>query len=168
VSIRGPAGRQRDERGSLTVFTVVWAITILLLAALAIDGGLAISQRERAADIADQAARTDAEGLALQPLRDSGQVQIQDDECALARAYVAKAAEDIHDGTAYVDDDFGGHDGCDYFTETVPSADGQPGAAEVTAVTVEVHLTYSPFVFDLFTGPLMVTETGTAFAQAGD
>ena len=35
-------------------------------------------------------------------------------------------------------------------------------------MTVSVHLTYSPFVFDLFGGTITVTETGTATAATGD
>jgi Flp pilus assembly protein TadG len=157
--------RRRDERGSLTLFTILWAFLVMLLAALAIDGGLAISQRERAADLADQAARAEAQDLQLGNLRGSGTPVIAQDGCRLARAYVAGAASSVHWGTANVVGDYS-DDGCDYSTVLVPGQGG--GMVTSSSVTVEVQLTYTPFVFNLFAGPVTVTETGTAFAQAGD
>ena len=47
------------ERGSVTVFTVVFAIAVMFLLALIIDGGIAMNARQRAADIAGQAALAD-------------------------------------------------------------------------------------------------------------
>lgn len=161
MRIRGFGRRRRDERGSLTVFTVIWSIIMLMLAALAIDGGLAISQRERAADLADQAARTEAEDLSQASLRDGGTAVIQPDGCALAIAYVNSVAATVKHGTATVS-------GCQYIPDLAVQGAGGQGTVESSAVTVDVQLTYSPFVFDLFTGPLTVTESGTAFAQAGD
>jgi Flp pilus assembly protein TadG len=160
------SGRRRDERGSMTVFTILWALVILLLAALAIDGGLAISQRESAADLADQAARTEAENLNPQTLRGSGKPVILQDGCALARQYMASAKSSVHYGTATIVGQFYDN-GCDYSSVTVPSSKGG-GVVTSSSVTVEVTLTYSPFIFNIFGGPITVTETGTAFAQAGD
>ncbi len=161
-----PRRGRRDERGSLTLFTILWAFLVMLLAALAIDGGLAISQRERAADLADQAARAEAEDLQLGNLRGTGTAVIDSlDNCRVAHEYVASAASSIHWGTANVVDGYSDN-GCDYSTVSVP---GAGGALETSSsVTVEVQLTYTPFVFNLFAGPITVTESGTAFAQAGD
>lgn len=156
---------QRDERGSFTFFTILWAFIIMLLTALAIDGGLAISQRERAADLADQAARAEAQDLQVGTLRTDGKPVIVQDDCALARRYVADASSSVHWGTANVDGQYD-DDGCDYSTVTVPGPNG--GTVTASSVTVQVRLTYTPFVFNLFAGPITVSETGTAFAQAGD
>lgn len=145
----------------MTVIAIVWGLLLLFLAALTIDGGLAISQRERAADLADQAARTEADNLDLQALRSTGRAEIKHDGCALARAYVRNAAAAIHDGTASV------KGGCTYPMETVLGPGGQ-GAIQSGSVTVQVQLTYSPFVLDIFGGTITVTESGTAFAQAGN
>jgi Flp pilus assembly protein TadG len=53
-----PARRGGDrDRGSVAVFTVVFAIAVVFLTALIVDGGIALNARGRAADIAGQAAR---------------------------------------------------------------------------------------------------------------
>ncbi len=147
----------------MTVFVVLWSLVIVMVAALVIDVGLAISQRERAADLADQAARAEAQSLNTVALRQSGGAVIQDDDCQRAQAYLAAAANSVHYGDASIDAGFGnegaggGPDGC--------RLDGDvPG----NSVTVSVHLTYSPFVFDLFSGTVTVTETGTATAATGN
>lgn len=153
---RGRPGRRRDERGSLTVFVVLWSVVIVMVAALVIDVGLAISQRERAADLADQAARAEAQNLNTDTLRASGGAEIADDACVRAQEYVSDVSSTIHYGSAQVNKGFG-ENGCDFGTE-------QPG----NSVTVSVQLTYAPFVFDLFGGTVTVTETGTATAATGD
>jgi Flp pilus assembly protein TadG len=140
--------RRRDERGSFTVFVVLWSLVIVMVAALVIDVGLAISQRERAADLANQAARAEAQDLSAGVLRQSGQTEIQADPgCTEANDYLA--ASSVQYGTATID-------------SCVLSAPA-PG----NSVTVTVSLTYSPFVFDLFSGAVTVTETGTATAATG-
>lgn len=155
--------RTRGERGSLSVVTVLWSLVIVMVAALVIDGGLAISQRERAADLADQAARAEAQNIDQGTLRTSAAAQIAGDDCARAQAYLASAAGSIHYGTAGIDQGYGnegageGPDGC-----------ALSGAAPGNTVSVSVHLTYAPFVFDLFGGTITVTETGTATAATGD
>jgi hypothetical protein len=150
----------------MAVLAVMWALVLFLLMAIAVDGGLAISQHERAADLADEAARAEAAHLNTQDLRGTGTAQIIDDHCALAAAYVIHAAPDVHFGTASVDQ---GYDegGCHYFQQLVRGPGGV-GQVEVWSVTVEVELTYSPFVFDMFGGTISIYEQGTAFAQAGD
>ena len=140
----------------MTVFVVLWSLVIVMVAALVIDVGLAISQRERAADLADQAARAEAQNLSTVSLRQSGGAVIQDDGCLRATDYLAKAASSIHYGTAALNTGFG-NGGCEL-------AGNGPG----NSVTVSVNVTYSPFVFDLFSGSVTVTETGTATAATGN
>lgn len=155
--------RTRGERGSLAVVTVMWSLVILMLAGLVIDGGLAISQRERAADLADQAARAEAQNIDQGTLRADGTAEIASDDCGRAEAYLTAAAGSISYGTASIDQGYGnegtggGADGC-ALSAAVPG----------NTVSVSVHLTYSPFVFDLFGGTITVTETGTATAATGD
>ena len=60
----GPAAER--ERGSVAVFTVVFAVAVVFLTALIVDGGIAMNARERAADIAEQAARA-AAGTSTSP-----------------------------------------------------------------------------------------------------
>lgn len=58
------------ERGSVAVFTAVFAFAVLALLAVLVDGGSALSARERAADIAEQAARAAVTDLSIPALRD--------------------------------------------------------------------------------------------------
>lgn len=141
----------------MTVFVVLWSLVIVMVAALVIDVGLSISQRERAADIADQAARAEAQNLSIVSLRQSGGAVIQDDGCQRATDYLAAAATSVHYGSASLNTGYG-NGGC------LVNDPGTPG----NSVTVSVNVTYSPFVFDLFSGTVTVTETGTATAATGN
>ncbi len=64
-----PAATDRADRGSVAVFTVVFAVAVVFLTALIVDGGNAMNARERAADIAGQAARAAAEDIDTAALR---------------------------------------------------------------------------------------------------
>ncbi|HEY4464548.1 MAG TPA: pilus assembly protein TadG-related protein [Streptosporangiaceae bacterium] len=57
------------DRGSVAVFTVVFAIAVIFLTALIVDGGNAMNARERAADVAGQAARAAADDVQTTALR---------------------------------------------------------------------------------------------------
>jgi Flp pilus assembly protein TadG len=70
--LKRPAPNSADgagERGSVAVFTAVFAFAVLLLLAVLVDGGSALSARERAADIAEQAARAAVTDLSVPDLR---------------------------------------------------------------------------------------------------
>ena len=167
---RGWQGRRvRDDRGSLTIFMVLWSLVIVMVAALVIDVGLAISQRERAADLADQAARAEAQNVSTDALRLSGAAVIASDDCGLATQYIDSVGSSVHYGTAKLNTGYGSSDGIDEGNGGSPdgcvlSSLTQPG----NTVTVSVSLTYTPFVFDLLGGSVTVTETGTATAATGN
>jgi Flp pilus assembly protein TadG len=147
----------------MSLIAVMWSLVLVMLAALVIDGGLAISQRERAADLADQAARAEAQNIDQGTLRRTGAAEIAADDCARADAYLASAAASIHYGTANIDTGYGNEGGTG-----APDGCALSGAAPGNAVTVQVRLTYAPFVFDLFGGTVTVTESGTATAATGN
>ena len=63
------------DRGSLTIFVVIFAMTALVLASLLVDLGNAVNAQERAADLAEQAARAAADTIDTAALR-QGHVQI--------------------------------------------------------------------------------------------
>jgi Flp pilus assembly protein TadG len=88
-------GDRRGDRGTVALFTVIFAVFVILLAGLLVDGGLAIHARQRAADIAEQAARAAADDVDVRLLRTSGEVRIADagTACAKARRLVAKYPE---------------------------------------------------------------------------
>jgi Flp pilus assembly protein TadG len=88
VRPRGWRARVRDDRGALSPFVVMFAITVFILAGLVVDGGLAISKREQAADIAEQAARYAADDVSEEALR-AGDVVVDQAACpARAQAIV--------------------------------------------------------------------------------
>lgn len=62
-----------DDRGSGAAAVLIFALVFMTLAAFVVDGGLSISKRERAADIAEQAARYAAEDIDLDQLRNAQQ-----------------------------------------------------------------------------------------------
>lgn len=61
-----------SERGSMSVFTVLFSVAVFLLAGLLVDGGAAINARLRAADVAEQAARAGADQIDVDHLRATG------------------------------------------------------------------------------------------------
>ena len=79
-----PLAREGGDRGSVTVFTAVFAIAVIFLLALILDGGSALNAKERAMDIAGQAARAAADTIDLQALRTSGTAVIGPGACTAA------------------------------------------------------------------------------------
>lgn len=61
-----------DDRGTIAMYTVLFTPVVLLLAGLLVDGGLAIHARQRAADMAEQAARAGANQIDDAALRETG------------------------------------------------------------------------------------------------
>jgi Flp pilus assembly protein TadG len=107
LSIRRRQARP-GERGSISVFTAVFAFAALLLIALLVDGGDALNGRARAADIAEQAARAAATDLSLASLRsNAGTVAIDWDDtmgnggpCAIAQRTLDAYAKDFNSVTS--------------------------------------------------------------------
>ncbi|MCP2335427.1 TadE/TadG family type IV pilus assembly protein [Actinomadura rupiterrae] len=81
--LRDPAER---DRGTITLYIVLFTPAVFVLAGLLLDGGRAIHARQRAADMAEQAARAGANQIDTATLRDTGKVQI-DTLNACASAY---------------------------------------------------------------------------------
>jgi hypothetical protein len=74
------------DRGTVAMFTTIFALFIIVLAGLLVDGGLAIHARQRAADIAEQGARAAADDVDVATLRRTGQARIADRYGACLRA----------------------------------------------------------------------------------
>lgn len=81
----------RGDRGTLSLFVVLFTPVVVLLAGLLVDGGIAINARERAADVAQQAARAGASDLNVPALR-SGLIELAPGACTVATAFVSKYA----------------------------------------------------------------------------
>ena len=72
--------RVRDDRGSVSLWVVIFAFVTLALLILVVDGGQVIVAKSRAADIAEQAARAAADDINPAALR-NGQVTIAQGAC---------------------------------------------------------------------------------------
>lgn len=80
------------EDGSTSVFAVIVASVLILLAGLCIEGGRVLDARATLADTAEQAARAGAQQIAMGELRSSGSVALDPATAAgAARDYLAAA-----------------------------------------------------------------------------
>ena len=80
----------RSERGSISVFTAIIALSMLFAAGLAYDGAQKLGALGAARDIADNAARTCAQAVDTSVLRGSGTPALDAGEAsARAQAYLA-------------------------------------------------------------------------------
>jgi Flp pilus assembly protein TadG len=139
---------QRDQ-GSVAVWTVVFAIAVLFLTALIVDGGIAMNARSRATDIAGQAARAAADDINVPVLRETGQVRLDPGACTAAASLVSSYAGQDTSGVNRV--------------TTVVMENCSPGA---DSATVEVRITTEPLIPGVF-GGFTETATQTATAECG-
>ncbi|MEU6480701.1 pilus assembly protein TadG-related protein [Streptomyces sp. NPDC047017] len=127
-----------DDRGSGAGAVIIFALVFLSLAAFVIDGGLSISKRERAADIAEQAARYAAQDIDKEALYDDqgGPAPIKYEECdARVKSFARQMGMTGQDIAA---------------THCV--------TADAAQVQVEVQLTYSPVFTGVFYGGSVVVH----------
>jgi len=91
-------GRNRPSRrvtaagdsGQIAAFVVVMATALVLLAGLVLDGGLTLAARERALDLAQEAARAGVQGINLATYRQTGNLVLSAPLAAAdARQYLA-------------------------------------------------------------------------------
>ncbi|NJQ08495.1 pilus assembly protein TadG-related protein [Streptomyces lonarensis] len=136
------------DRGSAAILVVIFALTVITLAAFVVDGGLAISNRERAADIAEQAARYAAADL---------------DEDAI-RAGAAGAPINTGNCDARVQE-FVRH--YDLTSAEVSGAHCVRARTSESQVVVQVLVDYRPLFSSVFTSSVRVTGEATAVAEAG-
>ena len=139
------------ERGSVSVFTVVFAIAVVFLLALILDGGVALNARERAMDVAGQAARAAADTIDVAALRASGVAVIGPGACAAAARLVSAYGQRLSSGV-------------DRVTSTTMLSCIAPQGA-VTA-TVSVTVSTRPLVPGVL-GPFHETAQASATAQCG-
>ena len=87
------AGGTAGDAGAVAVILVLLTPVLFALAGLVLDGGRAITARQRAADIAEQAARAGVDALDVATLRATGSDTIDADPAReIACRYVAAAA----------------------------------------------------------------------------
>lgn len=121
-------GSGKRERGSITIFVVFFALIALALAALLVDIGNAMNAKERASDIAEQAARAGANDIDIAALR-AGTVKIN----------YAQALPDCESLAVQYGDQTTGNNKFDVHATCTPG----PGPNEVTAT---VSVTTTPII----------------------
>lgn len=136
------AAGSRNDRGSVTLWLVIFSVAAVALAMLLADGGSVISGKERAADIAEQAARAAANDIEVAQLRNNV-VQIAPDACQQAGNLV-------------------GH----YHTSQRMSAAMTGCYTQQQLATVTISVTINPLIPG-FTGSLTKTVTATAKPECG-
>jgi hypothetical protein len=72
------AFRRRLQKGSAALYVAIFAPAMIFMAGLVIDGGGALEARQRASDIAEQAARAGAGQCNVALLRSAGECRITD------------------------------------------------------------------------------------------
>jgi hypothetical protein len=143
--------RARGQRGSFTFAVIFWALMAMMLAGLVVDGGLSITERQHAGDVAEQAARAGANDLDQNELR-AGRYVLAADACdQAARVVVASGL----DATAVTSCDPNG---------TLTLATGQV----VPTMTVQIRIQYSPILIGMiYSGTFTANATATAHPQPG-
>jgi Flp pilus assembly protein TadG len=132
-----------NDRGTIAMFTAIFALFVIMLAGLLVDGGLAIHARERAADIAEQAARAGADDIDEAALRKTGEPTVN---TATACGKAARLA-----------DSYGGDI---QFQDCVPQTD---------QVTVTITIRVEPQLINIVPGlgGFTMTSTATAHPERG-
>jgi Flp pilus assembly protein TadG len=148
---RRPAGFQQD-RGSVSLWVVIFAFVTLALLTLVVDGGQVIVAKSRAADIAEQAARATADDIDPAKLR-NGQVMIARDACNLTTGPAAGLVATYQKGvgvTALLN-------GCELGTDP----EGTPD------VTVQVQVSMTPVIPVGLFATINVSASETAYLACG-
>lgn len=140
-----------SERGSIAVFTVVFAIAVIFLTALILDGGIAMNAKERAADIAEQAARAAAANIDVKALRATGVAAIGAGACPLAGNLVASYAQRASTGVDAV---------------TSAAMDNCVAPIGAQTATVQVTITTKPLIPGVL-GSFTETAHASATAECG-
>ncbi|MFJ5120935.1 pilus assembly protein TadG-related protein [Kitasatospora sp. NPDC088548] len=131
--------RPADE-GSAALYLIFGALLFLLLAGFVVDGGQAIHQRDRAADIAEQSARYAANHVSRDALRADGTVSVDPNPAC----------------TSYVQE---------FAARSGTGVEAHCTSAGGNTVQVEVTLVYRPVLLRL-AGRDSLTVHGFATAQA--
>jgi Flp pilus assembly protein TadG len=141
---------QRD-RGSVSLWVVIFAFVTLALLILIVDGGQVIVAKSRAADIAEQAARAAADDINPVALR-NGQVAIAADACGTPGP-ASDLVSTYQKGVGV--------------TASMQSCVVGTGLAGAPDVTVRVQVSMRPFIPVSPFGTITVSAAETAFLACG-
>jgi Flp pilus assembly protein TadG len=155
---QGPPGR---DRGSVALWAVIVTFAVLVLLTFVVDGGQLMNAKERAADVAEQAARAAANDIDITQLR-SGQVAISPQACDTAGPAASLVAS-YAKGTglnAVIPASYRNQPGCK--TGTMVTGTGPQNFATVT-----VEVTTNPVIPLGIFGSYQIPATETAFLDCG-
>ena len=158
---RHPGLPGHGDRGSVALWAVIFTFAVMVLATFVVDGGQLMNARERAADMAEQAARATVNDIDITALRRE-QVAINPGACVPggpAAALVASYAQGTG-VTAFVPASYHNQPGC--WTGTVLTPAGPQHFATVT-----VEITTKPVIPIGIFGSYQVPATQTAYLECG-
>jgi Flp pilus assembly protein TadG len=158
--VRAPASLAGPDRGSISLWLVIFTFTTLALLILVVDGGQTMNAKSRAADIAEQAARAAADDVNVAGLRTGkGTVQLAANACDLdpqagpAAQLVANYASGVPGATATL-------------TACTPSMTTAGGTPSLT-VTATVQLSVRPALAVPPFDTISATAQETAYLACG-
>jgi Flp pilus assembly protein TadG len=153
--------RSDGERGSIALWVIIFTFAVIVLVALMVDGGQLMNAKERAADVAEQAARAAANDVSVADLR-AGKVAIAPGACAPdgpAASLVASYGQGIG-ATAVIPAIYRGSQGCTTGTKMTATGPAHFATVTVTVTTVPV------IPIGIF-GSYQVPATATAVLECG-
>jgi Flp pilus assembly protein TadG len=139
------------DRGSVSLWVVMFAFVTLALLILVVDGGQVIVAKSRAADIAEQAARAAADDIDPGALR-NGDVTIAAGACGIPGP-ASELVSTYQKGVGV--------------TATMMRCTPGTGPEGAPDVTVQVQVSMKPFLPVNPFGTITVTATETAFLACG-
>jgi len=143
--------RARNDRGSVSLWVVIFAFVTLALLILVVDGGQVIVAKSRAADIAEQAARAAADDIDPAALR-NGQVTVAAGACAIPGP-ASDLVSTYQKGVGV--------------TASMQSCVVGTGPAGAPDVTVRVQVSMKPFIPVNPFGTINVSAAETAYLACG-
>jgi Flp pilus assembly protein TadG len=143
--------RARNDRGSVSLWVVIFAFVTLALLILIVDGGQVIVAKSRAADIAEQAARAAADDIDPAALR-NGQVTVAAGACAIPGP-ASDLVSTYQKGVGV--------------TASMQSCVVGTGPAGAPDVTVRVQVSMKPFIPVNPFGTINVSAAETAYLACG-
>jgi uncharacterized membrane protein len=146
--------RRSRDRGSAALFVAIFAPAMIFMAGLVIDGGAGLEAKQRASDIAEQAARAAAGQCNVAVLRSLGDCRLLEGDRGVAHDAASTYADDNGPGVTWTMD------------LSQPIADGTGGFHGVrVTVTIKFQTTLLGIVPKFKT--LTITETAEAVAVTG-
>ena len=147
----GHENQDNRDRGSVSLWVVMFAFVTLALLILVVDGGQVIVAKSRAADIAEQAARAAADDIDPGALR-NGDVAIAAGACGTPGP-ASELVSTYQKGVGV--------------TATMLTCTPGTGPGGAPDVTVAVQVSMKPFLPVSSFGSITVTATETAFLACG-